>query len=49
MEIIIQIPGLQYITEMILLNLDLENLQTCQLLSKSAGMSWTMQCFGSKY
>ena len=35
MENIIQNPGLQHITEMIFLNLDLENLQTCQLLNKS--------------
>ena len=35
MENIIQNPGLQHITEMIFLNLDFENLQTCQLLNKS--------------
>ena len=35
MENIIQNPGLQHITEMILLNLDLEDLQTCQLLNKT--------------
>ena len=35
MENIIQNPGLQHITEMILLNLDLEDLKNCQLLNKS--------------
>ena len=35
MENIIQNPGLQHITEMILLDLDFEDLQTCQPLSKS--------------
>ena len=35
MENIIQNPGLQHITEMILLNLDLEHLEVCQLLNKS--------------
>ena len=35
MENITQNPGLQHITEMILLNLNLEDLQNCQLLSKS--------------
>ena len=35
MENIIQNPGLQHITEMIFLNLDLEDLQTCKLLNKS--------------
>ena len=35
MEFIILNPGLQHITEMILMNLDFEDLQTCQLLNKS--------------
>ena len=35
MENIINNPGLQHITELILLNLDFENRQKCQLLNKS--------------
>ena len=35
MENVIQNPGLQHITEMILFNLDFEDLQKCQLLNKS--------------
>ena len=35
MENVIQNPGLQHITEMILFNLDFEDLQKCQILKKS--------------
>ena len=35
MENIMQIPGLQHISEMILFNLDFEDLKKCQLLNKS--------------
>ena len=35
MENVIQNPGLQHITEMILFNLDFEDLQKCKLLNKS--------------
>ena len=55
MENVIQNPGLQHITEMILMNLDFEDLQTCQLLDKSCinnvlanSMFWLKKMEGTK-